>query len=213
MRTLIAPILICVGKVNMAMAAPIKCFAKGAMHLARDDCGEINLSATLMMAISIVFVSVGAIMFPNVTTASTALLAYQYSSNASITDATFTGLTSVIGITPTLALLGFLAVAVLSGFLGVKVAREGGSVSMSPGDYILLAISLVFFALGLYVFPVALDGFASIVHGGGAGISASFVGLSAIVLIAPMLLLLGFVAGTILTGYFGLKKITQGAMS
>lgn len=174
-----------------------------------DESGQINLSATLMMAISIVFVSVGAIMFPNITTASSALLAYQYSSNSSITDATFTGLTSIIGITPTLALLGFIAVAVLSGFMGVKVAREGGSVSMNPGDYILLAISLVFFALGLYVFPVALDGFASIVHGGGTGISSSFVGLSAIVLIAPMLLLLGFVAGTILTGYFGLKRITQ----
>lgn len=174
-----------------------------------DERGDMNLSGILLMSLSLVFVSVGAIMFPNVTDASAALLAYQYSANTSITDATFTGLTSVIGITPTLVLLGWLAIAIISGFLGVKVAKEGGKVSMNPGDYILLAISLVFFALGLYIFPVALDGFAYIVHGGGTGINASFQGLSALVLIGPMLLLLGYVSGTILASYFGFKNITD----
>lgn len=171
--------------------------------------GEINLSAILMMGIGFVFIAVGAIMFPQITSASSTILDYAYSANASITDATFTGLTAVTGITPVLVLLGYLAVAVLAGFMGVKVAKGDTSTKFSPGNLLLLAVSLVFVAVGLYIFPTALDGFASVAHGDGLGISSSFTGLSPLILISPMLLLIAFISSTVVVGYFGIKGMSD----
>lgn len=182
---------------------------KNSLLFLKDDSGQVNLGAIMMMGISFVFIAVGAVLFPNITDATDTILDYAYTTNTSITDATFTGLTAITGITPTLALLGYLAVAVLSGYMGVKVMRSEASVNISPGNLLMLAVSLVFFAIGLYIFPTALDGFASIVHGGGNGISSSYTGLSPLVLIAPMLLLITFVAGTVISGYFGVKSLSS----
>jgi hypothetical protein len=172
--------------------------------------GAINLAASLMMAISLVFIAVGFIMFPNVTDATDGILAYAYSDNASITDATYTGLTAITGITPLLVLLGYVFICVIAGLLGFKAMKGMSSVSLNPGGLILIAISLVFIALGLYMFPVALDGISSVVHGGGSGISSDYTGLEPILKVTPMLILLAFVAAQVLTGYFGVKSLGRG---
>lgn len=177
--------------------------------LQNSERGGANLGGTLMLGISMVFLAVGFIMFPNITTATDAILAYAYTTNASITVATYTGLTSIVGITPLLALLGYVAVAVLSGFMGIKVMKGGGSAHMDPGGLLMLGIGLIFFAIGLLIFPVALDGISSVVHGSGQGISSSYTGLSSVILLVPMLLLLSYVAATVLTGYFGIKRLSS----
>lgn len=169
----------------------------------------MNLGGVLMMGISMVFLSVGFVMFPNITTATDSILAYAYSSNASITDASYTGLTSIVGITPLLALLGYVAVSVLSGFMGIKAFKGTKNIHANPAAFLMLGIGLVFFAVGLLIFPVALDGISSVYHGGGFGISSSYTGLENVLLLTPMLLLLGFVAGTVLSGYFGIKNLTS----
>lgn len=170
--------------------------------------GAVNIGGILMMGIGMVFLAVGFIMFPIVTEATDDLLAYAYSANATITDASFTGFTSVVGITPLLVLLGFLSAAVFSMYLGVKVSKEGaGGTSLNLGTMIMLGLSIVFIAVGLIILPVTLDGIASVIHGGGSGISSSYTGLSPILLVTPLLVLISFIGGAVLTGFFGIKKL------
>lgn len=172
------------------------------------DKGEVNISSILLMGIGMVFLAVGFIMFPIVTDATDGLLAYAYSANNSITDATFTGFTAVVGITPLLILLGFLSAAVFSMYLGVRISKTGsGGTSLNLGAMIMLALSMVFVAVGLIILPVALDGIASVLHGGGSGISASYTGLSPILLVTPLLILISFVSAAVISGYFGVKSI------
>lgn len=175
----------------------------------REQRGDVNIGSILMMSIGLIFLAVGFIMFPQVTTASQAILDYAYTTNTSITDATYTGLTTTIGILPLLVLLGYVAVAVIAGFMGYKVSQGMANTRMNPGSFLMLGISLVFIALGLYIFPVLMDGVSSVVHGGGAGISTSFTGLSAIILMVPMLTLLGFIVSTVIVGMFGIKTLSS----
>lgn len=181
------------------------------MALLRGEKGAVNIGGILMMGISMVFIAVGFIMFPIATDATDDILAYQYTANTSITDSTFTGLTSITGIVPLLILLGFISVAVIGGFMGLKIMKEGGSAKATPGSLLMLGLSIVFIALGLIMFPVALDGIASVYHGGGSGISSTYTGLSAILLITPMLLELSFIAGSVISGFFGVKNLAGSA--
>jgi len=179
--------------------------------IGKGDKGEINIGGVLLMGIGMVFLAVGFIMFPIVTDSTDSLLAYQYTSNASITDATFTGFTAVVGITPLLVLLGFLSAAVFSMYLGVKVSKgSAGGTSLNLGSMIMLGLSMVFVAVGLIILPVALDGVSSVLHGGGTGVSASYTGLSPILLVTPLLILISFVASAVISGYFGIKKLGGG---
>lgn len=177
----------------------------------RGERGGVDIGGVLIMGIAMVFLAVGFIVFPIVTDATDALLAYAYSGNATITDATFTGLTAVIGVTPLLILIGYLTASVFTMFLGVKVMKgmdAGGGVNL--GALILLAISMIFIAIGLIIMPVALDGIASVLTGDGSGISSSYSGLESILLVTPLLILISFLAGTVITGYFGIKKLGSG---
>lgn len=174
--------------------------------LQHEEKGAIDIGGILLMAIGMVFLAVGFIMFPIVTTATDALLGYVCAACASITDATFTGFTAVIGITPLLVLIGYLSAAVFSMFLGVKIMKGGGAgTKLDLGTLILLALSLVFIAIALIVLPVALDGICSIL---GPGINAAYTGLSPILLVTPLLILISFLAGAVITGFFGLKRIS-----
>ena len=83
----------------------------------------MNIGGIMMLGISMVFLAIGFIFLPITTTAAQSLLDYSYSANASITDATYTGFTSVVGITPLLILVGFLAAAVVTGMLGIKIMK------------------------------------------------------------------------------------------
>lgn len=181
-----------------------------ALHPTRAEAGEINISGILLMGIGMVFLAVGFIMFPIATDATDTLLAYEYSSNTSITDATYTGFTAVIGITPLLILLGFISAAVITGFLGFKIMKgAAGSTNVNPGTLMLLGLSIVFIAIGLIVEPVMLDGISSVVHGGGSGISTSYTGLSAIILVVPMLVHIAYLAAAVFTGFFGIKNLAS----
>jgi len=174
----------------------------------RKEAGEMNVGGILMMAIGMVFLAVGFIMFPIVTTATDALLAYECTANTSITDATFTGFTAVIGITPLLVLIGYLSAAVFSMFLGVRVMKGGtGETSLNLGSLLMLGVSLIFIAIALIILPVALDGICSVLHNAGAGISSSYTGLSPILLVTPLLTLISFLAGAVISGFFGIKKL------
>jgi hypothetical protein len=180
---------------------------KNLIAVTRKERGSMNIGGIMMLGISMVFLSIGFIFLPITTTAAQALLDYSYTGNVGITDATFTGYTSVVGITPLLILVGFVSAAVITGMLGVKIMKGAGSTSMNPGSLMLLGLSIVFIGIGLIIEPVMLDGVASIVHGSGSGISSSFTGYSSIVLVTPMLVHLGYLAASVLSGFFGIKKL------
>lgn len=177
--------------------------------LFKSERGSVNIGGTLMMGIGMVFLAVGFIMFPIATTATDSILGYNYTANWTIADNNMTGLDAIVGITPILILLGFISAAVVSGFLGIKIMKEGGGANISPGNLMLLGLSIVFIAVGLIMFPVVLDGVASVWHGGGEGLNAAYTGLQPILLMSPMLVLISFLAGAVITGFFGIKSIAK----
>ena len=93
----------------------------------RGECGAIDMGGILLMGIGMVFLAVGFIMFPIVTTSTDTLLAYVYAGNATIVAACFTGFVPVIGITPLLVLVGYVSAAVFAMYLGMKVTKGSGS--------------------------------------------------------------------------------------
>ncbi len=179
--------------------------------LLKGERGAINIGGVLMMGISMVFVGVGFIFLPIATTACNNILAYVSAVNATITHATFTGLDAITGITPLLILLGFISEAVLGGFLGVKMIKGGGSAKLSPGAMMLTGLSIVFIALGLIMFPIVLDGAATVYNNGGAVMNPAYTGFVAFLLLSPMLVEIGFISASVISGFFGLKAIGAGA--
>ncbi len=183
---------------------------KAAGELRRSERGAMDIGSILLMGIGMVFLAVGFIIFPIVTTATDALLAYEFSTNTAITDESFTGFTAVIGITPLLILIGFISAAVFAMFLGVRIARGGGGTKLDLGALLLLGVSMIFIAIGLIILPVALDGIATVIHGGGEGVNTLYVGLSPILLVTPLLILISFVSAAVITGFFGIKNVGGG---
>jgi hypothetical protein len=179
-------------------------------QLAKNEKGEVNIGGIILLGLAMVFISVGFIMLPIATGACSDILSYVYSGNATITDASYTGLTSITGITPLLILLGFLTEAVISGFLGIKVMKGSGGGKVTPGNLILLGLSIVFIAVGLIMFPVALDGISSVYSNEGAGLNTAFTGFQSLLLISPMLIELGYIVASVITGFFGIKSLNQG---
>lgn len=178
--------------------------------LFNQETGAANIGGIMMLGIAMVFLAIGFIFLPISTTATQALLDYAYSSCASITDASYTGFTSVVGITPLLILVGFLCAAVVTGMLGVKVMKGAASASFNPGSLMLLGLSIIFIAVGLIIEPVMLDGVSSVYYGAGSGISADFVGYQSILLVAPLLVHIAFLAAAVLSGFFGIKNLARG---
>lgn len=175
---------------------------------AAGERGEIDIGGILVMGIGMVFLAVGFIIYPIVMDACDSLLAYECTANASILASTFTGFEAIVGITPLLVLVGYLAAGLFAMYLGVKIMKgQSGSTSVDLGTMLMLAISLIFIAIGLIIMPVALDGICTVLTGDGSGISSSYSGLESILLITPLLLLISFVSGAVITGYFGLKKL------
>ena len=188
----------------------MKKFWKALMSMARNERGDIDIGGILVMGIGMVFLAVGFIMYPIVTTATDTLLAYSYTTNATCNAAYFTGFVSIVGITPLLVLIGYLSAAVFSMYLGVKLMNGGaGGTKLDLGTMILLGLSLVFIAIGLIILPVTLDAICSVIHGGGTGINASYTGLAPILRVTPLLVLISFIAGAVLSGFFGLKKLAS----
>ena len=180
---------------------------KAAGEFRQSERGVMDIGAILLMGIGMVFLAVGFIIFPIVTTATDGLLAYEFTTNATITDASFTGFTAVVGITPLLILIGFISAAVFAMFLGVKIARGAGGTELDLGQLLLIGISMIFIAIGLIILPVALDGIATVIHGGGAGVNPLYIGLSPILLVTPLLILISFVSAAVISGFFGIKRV------
>lgn len=174
-----------------------------------NEDGSMNLAGIIMLGISMVFLAIGFIFLPISTNATQTLLDYAYTSNGTITDASYTGYTSVLGITPLLILVGFLTAAVVSGMMGVKVMKGGANYKADPGSLMLLGLSIIFVAIGLIIEPVMLDGISSVYHNSGAGISSTFTGYQSILLISPMLVHLAFLASAVLSGFFGIKRLAS----
>lgn len=172
---------------------------------------RMNIGGIMLLGIGMVFLAIGFIFLPITTTAAQALLDYAYTTNNTITDATYTGFTSVVGITPLLILVGFLTAAVITGMLGIKVIKGAGSASTDPGTLMLVGLSIVFIGIGLIIEPVMLDGVSAVVHNGGNGISSTFTGYSSIVLVSPMLVHISFLAAAVLSGFFGIKRLAGSA--
>ena len=180
----------------------------------RPKRGALDIGGILIMGIGMVFLAVGFIMYPIVMTATDGLLAYNATANGSTLGcnaALFTGFTNIVGITPLLILIGYLSAAVFSMYLGVKMMKGGaGGTKMDLGTMILLGISLIFIAIGLIIMPVTLDGICTVIHGGGQGINAAYIGLRPILLITPILVLISFISGAVITGFFGIKRMSSG---
>lgn len=170
--------------------------------------GAMNIGGIMMLGIGMVFLAVGFIFLPITTTATASLLAYAYTGGSSVnaTAATYTGFTSVVGITPLLILVGFISAAVIVGMLGIKIMK-GGSGRADPGSLMLLGLSIVFIGVGLIIEPVALDGISAAYDGVYASLS-SYTGFGPVLLMAPMLVHLGFIAAAVLSGFFGIKRLS-----
>jgi len=177
----------------------------------QSERGAIDIGGILLMGIGMVFMAVGFIMFPIVTDATDDLLAYNCSDNKAYINAeSFTGFTAVVGITPLLVLIGYLAAAVFSMYLGVKIMKGGeGGTKLDMGTMLLLGIAMIFIAIGLIVLPVALDGICTVLHGDGLGISSDYSGLEPILEVTPLLILISFISGAVISGFFGIKKIAS----
>ena len=177
----------------------------------KDERGIVSATGLLMMGIGMIFLAVGFIVYPIVITATDAILDYTWTYQ-SVTDANFTGLTAVTGVTPLLVLMGFVTAGVVTGFLGVKMQRAGTGGSVNPGSLLMLAIGLIFIAVGLIIFPVVLDGVSSILAPDsiGTGISSSYTGLKAVLEVTPLLVLISFISAAVITGFFGVKGLSGG---
>jgi len=172
----------------------------------RDESGAIDIGGILIMGIGMVFLAVGFIMYPIIMTATDALLAYDCSLCTGVINAAYwTGFTPIVGITPLLVLIGYLAAAVFAMYLGVKIMKGGeGGTELDLGTMLLLGVSLIFIAIGLIILPVTLDALCSVLY---QGISASYTGLVPILKVTPLLVLISFISGAVITGFFGLKRL------
>lgn len=178
----------------------------------RDERGRIDIGGILIMGIGMVFLAVGFIMYPIIMTATDALLAYTSSTNVSAAatcNATyFTGFSPIVGITPLLVLIGYLSAAVFAMYLGVKVMKGGeGGTSLDLGTMLLLGISLIFIAIGLIILPVTLDAICVVFYNSGDYLSTTYTGLGPILRVTPLLVLISFIAGAVISGFFGLKRL------
>lgn len=190
---------------------------KGRAFLARggwrDERGEIDIGGILIMGIGMVFLAVGFIVYPIVMTATDDLLVYAgtgycVSDTVSCNATYFTGFIAIVGITPLLILIGFLSAGVFAMYLGVKVMKGGaGGTKLDLGTMLLLGISLIFIAIGLIILPVALDGICTVFHNSGSYISSDYTGLGPILRVTPLLVLISFVSGAVISGFFGLRRL------
>ena len=178
----------------------------------RGERGAIDIGGILIMGIGMVFIAVGFIIYPIVMTACDALLVYNSTVNATLlaecVGAYFTGFTPIVGITPLLILVGFLSAGIFSMYLGVQVVKGEGSTKIDLGSMLLLGISMIFIAIGLIIMPVVLDAICGVMNNNGAHLSASYTGLLPILRVTPLLVLISFVSGAVISGYFGIKKLS-----
>lgn len=67
----------------------------------------------------------------------------------------------------------------------------------------MLAIGLIFISVALIIFPVVLDGVATALAAAALG---TYTGLEAILGVTPLIVLVAFLVGGVIAGFFGMKK-------
>lgn len=205
-----------VGAAWHQMVANIKASPTFWGQVCASERGAVDIGGILIMGIGMVFLAVGFIIYPIVMSATDDLLAYagtgyNVSATVSCNSTYFTGFNAIVGITPLLVLIGYLSAAVFAMYLGVRIIKgEGKAAKLDLGSMLLLGISLIFIAIGLIILPVALDGICTVFHNEGDFLSSAYVGLGPILRITPLLILISFVAGAVVSGFFGLKRLGAG---
>ena len=94
-------------------------------------------------------------------------------------------------------------------YLGIKVGQGAGSTKLDLGAMILLALMIVFLAVALIIFPVTLEAICSTLTGDGSGINSAFTGVEDFLLMSPLLLTVALVGGAIVSGFFGLRRLSS----
>ena len=202
------------GKLSMRLIAKGREMVEQARE--KRESGGVDLSGIMIMGLGFVFIGVGFIVFQIFMDAAQEILDWDCTANTSISDATFTGFTDIVGITPLLVLVGFLAAGVFSMYLGVQIAKGSGETKMDLGVLILLALAIIFLAVALIILPVTLEAICSTVSNNasgadtGIGIDDAFTGVEELLLMSPLLLIVSLVGGAIVTGFFGMKRLGAG---
>jgi len=188
-------------------------------RLMREERGAVNLQSIMMMGLGFVFIAVGFIVFQIFMNAAEDLLNWDCTANTSTSATTFTGFTDIVGITPLLVLVGFMAAGVFAMYLGVKISRGVGSTKLDLGSLIMLAIAIIFLAIALIILPVTLEAICSTLSNNaagadtGVGLNAAFTGVSDFLLMSPLLLIVSLIGGAIVVGFFGMKKMGGGGIA
>lgn len=172
--------------------------------------GAIDPAGMMLIAVGLIFLSVGMIIYPIVFDATDAVFAWtsaNYSAGppqVGYTIADFTGLSPILGIFPLLVLLGFVVEAVLNGIMGIQVMRGQGSGGVNPAALMMQSIGMIFLAVAMIVFPITLDGVAAILDGL-SGAAGSYTGIASFAPVVPLLVLLAIVVGGVMVSFFGIK--------
>lgn len=167
------------------------------------ESGSINIAGLMMMGIAMIFLAVGFIIYPINLDATDTILAWTYDGTrvANYTIADFTGLSSTVGIVPLLILLGLVVSGAVAGIMGIKMAKAGEG-KLDAAGLMMLGIGEIFIAVGLIIFPIVLDGIVLVLDN--ASIT-SYTGLSAVAKVVPLIVLVAFISGGIIAGFFGFK--------
>jgi hypothetical protein len=178
--------------------------------------GGTNISGLMLVGIAMIFLAVGFIVYPITVDATDDILDWSYTGTSinltvsTLADHTaLTGMAAVTGITPLIILLGFVVAGAITGFMGVRAMRSGSAATLSPRTLMLLSVGMIFMAVALIIFPVILDGIAA-AHETVSGSSYTYTGLAPILRVVPLIVLTAFIAGSIVSTYFGGRRILAG---
>lgn len=88
-----------------------------------------------------------------------------------------------------------------------RLALAGQRGSIDIAALMMLGIGMIFIAVGFIIFPVVIDGTDEVLNHANI---ANYTGLADVTAVAPLIVLVGFIAAGIITGFFGVKKLTRG---
>ena len=172
--------------------------------------GSVDPAGMMLIAIGLIFLSVGMIIYPIVFDATDSVFSW-HSANYSAgppqvgyTTADFTGLNPILGIFPLLVLLGFVVEAVLNGIMGIQVMKGSGSGGINPAALMMQSIGLIFLAVAMIVYPITLDGISAILTGL-ATATGIYTGIGSFAPVVPLLVLLAIIVAGVMASFFGIK--------
>jgi hypothetical protein len=189
--------------------------AKVARVVGGGQRGAVNLGGFVFMAVGLIFLGVGFVIYPMVISGTDNVMSWTATIGGhAFSTANFTGLVSIVPIIPLIVALGFIVSTCLSGYMGIQTFRGSGTFDSSPSEFLLQGVGMIFIAVALIVFPIAMTGvgtaWASILDS--ANVS-SYSAVTSFLPIIPLLALVGTVFIGVCVEYFGLKKSLTGSYS